>query len=133
MTEKEPDSELIKIVTLTKGSILNASLMQNAWSKDKVFVVKLDETIPMEDCLTLADLLNRNVFDSDYMPTTSIPEYPFAPDDEQTAQSESEQTSIAINDEVYESNPTDIATSHENDLLDTNNEKNQEEETSDKI
>ena len=60
--EKEPESELISVVVLTSGSVINASLMQRTWAQTKSFVVRLDETVDAPDSITLAELLERDSF-----------------------------------------------------------------------
>ena len=81
--EKEPDSEIISVVILTQGSIINASLMQKNWAKEKAFVVRLNESIESPDCITLAELLDRDSFSFEELPETE-PE-------EQEEQEESEE------------------------------------------
>lgn len=60
--EKEPESELISVVVLTQGCVINASLMQKTWAQTKSFVVRLDETVDAPDSITLAELLERDSF-----------------------------------------------------------------------
>ncbi|MGN1090979.1 MAG: hypothetical protein ACI4RJ_00600, partial [Alphaproteobacteria bacterium] len=88
--EKEPDSEIISVVILTQGSIINASLMQKNWAKEKAFVVRLNESIESPDCITLAELLDRDSFSFEELPETE-PKEQEEPEEQEEPKEQEEQ------------------------------------------
>ena len=97
--EKEPDSEIISVVILTQGSIINASLMQKNWAKEKAFVVRLNESIESHDCITLAELLDRDSFSFEELPETEPKEQ-----EEQKEPEEQEEPESSVEDKENSEN-----------------------------